>query len=187
MDKVSLFEELKKGGYETSLITTFNIDFPFYEDVILRRMSSKGIRHHILMIDANQCMSAINEAPPLLAGRHYSLLPMRCGGAFHPKLLLLLGKRKGLLAIGSHNMTLSGFGLNVELTNVFRFALASKEDTLPIFWQAWLAITEWLDAAKEYLPESVIEATSKCTQFADWLRPASLSNDSEAELFFFKH
>src|SRR5690606_9856117 len=52
--------------------------------------------------------------------RDYTLIPVKVGGAFHPKLFLRLGKSKGELLVGSHNMTLSGFGLNDEVTNVFR-------------------------------------------------------------------
>ena len=49
MTRISLFDEFKKGGYESCLITTYNIHFPFYEDVLLRRMQSAGIDHHLLL------------------------------------------------------------------------------------------------------------------------------------------
>ena len=56
----------------------------------------------------------------LRAGRDYTLVPVHMRGSFHPKLIVVLGKLKGALFVGSHNMTLAGFGLNDELTNQFR-------------------------------------------------------------------
>jgi len=44
LPKISLMEELKKGGYEASLITTYNAYLPFYEEVVLRRLVNAGIR-----------------------------------------------------------------------------------------------------------------------------------------------
>ena len=135
--RVSLFDELKKGGYETCLMTSFNIDFPFYEEVLLRRMRASGIHHHVLLLDRAMCSQAIQDRPPRMAGQHYSLAPMDCEKAFHPKLLLLAGKDKGFLAIGSHNITLSGYGQNLEVTNVVRFNAKNKTETLPIFQAAY--------------------------------------------------
>ena len=140
---ISLFKELKDGGYDACLMTTFSIDFPFYEDVLLRRMQSSGINHHILLVDKGMGLAAMHERPPCKAGSHYVLAPMDCSGAFHPKLLMLLGKNKGLLAIGSHNATLSGFGQNLEITNVLRFSKGNDEEYLSIFQQAYQAFHEW--------------------------------------------
>ena len=53
-------------------------------------------------------------------GRDYTLIPVHRSGAFHPKLIVALGKLKGALFVGSHNTTLAGFGLNDEVTNEFR-------------------------------------------------------------------
>jgi len=44
LPKISLMEELKKGGYEASLTTTYNAYLPFYEEVVLRRLVNAGIR-----------------------------------------------------------------------------------------------------------------------------------------------
>ena len=46
------------------------------------------------------------------------MLPIGCGGAFHPKILLLVGPKRARLFIGSHNLTMSGFIQNRELTNI---------------------------------------------------------------------
>lgn len=118
----SLLEHVAETGFRTSIITSYSCYFPFYEEVVLRRLMAAGCTHNVLMVDATRCAEAfaIEDLRPRRAGRDYTLIPVKVGGAFHPKLLLRLGKSKGSLLVGSHNITLSGFGLNDEITNVFR-------------------------------------------------------------------
>lgn len=119
---VSLIEHLSETGFRASLVATYNCYFPFYEEVVLRRMMAAGCTHNVLMVDASRCAEAFasDDLRPRRAGRDYTLIPVALGGAFHPKIILRVGKSKGALFVGSHNMTLAGFGLNDELTNVFR-------------------------------------------------------------------
>lgn len=118
----ALLEHVAETGFRSSVITTYSCYFPFYEDVILRRLMASGCTHNVLMVDATRCAEAFasDDLRPHRAGRDYTLIPVKVGGAFHPKMLLRFGKSKGTLLVGSHNMTLSGFGLNDELTNIFR-------------------------------------------------------------------
>lgn len=85
---ISILDEIKKGGYEASLITTFNAYLPFYEDVVLRQLIGHGVRHNILMMDAGQCALSISCHPPKSAGRVYTLIPMKSAGTFHPKIYI---------------------------------------------------------------------------------------------------
>ena len=87
---------------------------------MLRRLVNAGVRHNVLMMDASQYAHSLTANPPRLAGRHYTLMPVKVNGAFHPKLVVLTGKQKGLILVGSHNMTLAGFGFNRELTDLVR-------------------------------------------------------------------
>ncbi len=118
----SLLDHVAETGFRSSVITTYSCYFPFYEEVVLRRLTAAGCTHNVLMVDATRCAEAftIEELRPRRAGRDYTLIPVKVGGAFHTKLFLRFGKSKGSLLVGSHNMTLSGFGLNDEVTNVFR-------------------------------------------------------------------
>lgn len=179
MSRISLFDELKKGGYESALITTFNVDFPFYEDVVLRRMQSAGIEHHIIMVDSAMCAQAISARPPIKAGYHYSLAPMKCSAAFHPKLLLLLGRDKGLLAVGSHNLTLSGYGNNIELTNVVEYNKKKHPETLSVFQAALEACSVWLHAYGVGLPDGILESFNKIQDSCAWLRESKGSKQND--------
>ena len=72
LPKLSLLDELRKGGYEASLITTFNAYLPFYEEVVLRRLVNAGVRHNVLLMDAQQYGVSLHHHPPRLAGRQYT-------------------------------------------------------------------------------------------------------------------
>jgi len=146
----SLLEHVAETGFRASVITTYSCYFPFYEEVVLRRLMAAGCTHNVLMVDANRCAEAysIEELRPRRAGRDYTLIPVKVGGAFHPKLLLRFGKSKGSLLVGSHNMTLSGFGLNDEVTNVFHLEGAALRGGGAPFRQA-------LDYLGEFVPASL--------------------------------
>lgn len=172
MPEISLHEILKEGGFEASLITTFNAYLPFYEEIVLSRLRAAGCRHNIVLMDATQCHAVYSheETRPRYAGREYTLVPMRSRGAFHPKILLLVGRRKAAIFVGSHNLTLSGFGYNRELTTRFEFRPATDDIGNNIARQAWRAIEEWLAAQGDVLPDPLREAVRGVSNFGAWLR-----------------
>ncbi len=118
---VSLLDELQAGaGFEAGLLTSFNSYLPFVEEVVFPRLRATGCHYLVAMSDRAQLASELAEKTrrPQTAGRRYALLPIGCGGAFHPKILLLVGPKRARLFIGSHNLTMSGFIQNRELTNI---------------------------------------------------------------------
>ena len=172
MAEISLHEVLKEGGFEASLITTFNAYLPFYEEIVLSRLRAAGCRHNVVLMDAAQCHAVYSneETRPRYAGREYTLVPMRSRGAFHPKIFLLVGRRKAAIFVGSHNLTLSGFGYNRELTTRFEFKPGTDDIGNDIARQAWRAIEEWLAAQGDVLPEPLREAVRAVSNFGAWLR-----------------
>ncbi|TCU21801.1 hypothetical protein EV130_110145 [Rhizobium azibense] len=178
LPKISLMEELKKGGYEASLITTYNAYLPFYEDVVLRRLVNAGVRHNVLLMDAQQYAASLAAHPPRIAGRQYTLLPVKVPGAFHPKLVFLTGKSKAAILIGSHNMTLAGFGFNREITNVVGIQGESDGTGVGIAQALWAEIDSWLDSYTPGIPDHVLSMVRRVKEFAPWLegKPASDSN-----------
>jgi phosphatidylserine/phosphatidylglycerophosphate/cardiolipin synthase-like enzyme len=47
--------------------------------------------------------------------------------------MLLAGKSKGFLAVGSHNLTYAGFGHNREVTNAIRYNALGSNGALKAF------------------------------------------------------
>jgi len=174
----------KKGGFEASIITTFNAYLPFYEEIILRHLIYSGCRHNVLMMDTG-CLSESLETPtlrPQFAGHRYTLIPISTKGAFHPKIALLVSKKKGLLLVGSNNMTLSGWGINKELTNCITFGAGDKEG-VNLVSQAWAFLRTWLDSASELLPSALQDAFQAVKQFAPWLNDNPHSEEGELRFY----
>ena len=178
-ERISIIDEINKGGYEASLITTFNAYLPFYEEVVLRKLRGQGVLHNVVLMDAAQCSKSLANHPPRFAGRKYSLVPISSPGAFHPKVVLLLGKTKGTLLVGSHNLTLSGFGYNRELTNLVRVQGKDDADAIATTQAVWRQVISWVESQGERLPDHLAEMVVKLKVFAPWLgeEPHDLSGD----------
>jgi hypothetical protein len=159
-DSISLLNVIKQGGFDASLITTFNASLPFYEEVVLRRLVAAGCQQNIVLMDHAQCsLSWQSEATrPRLAGTAYSLVPVSVPGAFHPKVCILVGKKKAAVLVGSHNLTLSGFGYNREITNWVHVTGRTDHEGAALLDSVWHMVCEWIDLAREHVPPSLIEA-----------------------------
>ncbi|GAB7218292.1 phospholipase D-like domain-containing protein [Vibrio comitans] len=179
---ITLMDELKKGGYDSCLMTTYSVNFAFYEDVLLRKMMSAGIENHLLFVDHLMCASAIKAHSPKKAGQFYGLVPMHCNAAFHPKVFILLGKKKGLLVVGSHNLTLSGFGNNLEVTNVVRFDVNNSNE-LPLFKEALEAFSTWLSDYGHNVPKVVNTMLKRAKDMAPWLKSNKPKSENHKFLY----
>ncbi|MDR9838391.1 hypothetical protein [Herbaspirillum huttiense] len=166
-EDISLLAALKGAKFEASLITTFNSTLPFYEEVVLRRLQAAESRHNVVLMDATQCARswAKPSLRPRLAGSTYTLVPMAAPGAFHPKICLLASKKRCILFIGSHNLTLSGFGFNREVTTYLDVHSGSAPAHKLLLTHVWSLIREWIQAQSKALPSSVLEAVYKIGQF----------------------
>lgn len=142
-EKLSLYRAVAEGGYEAAVLATYTVSFPFYERVVLRRLQAAGCRHNILMADGRQCGQALEsaQAVPQFCGSDYLLLPVQTAASFHPKFVMLLGKRGAKLLLGSHNVTLAGFGLNREISTALTCSAdapsAAYAQTVWRFVRAW--------------------------------------------------
>jgi hypothetical protein len=117
---ISLLEVLQKStGFDGALLSTFNAYLPFVEEVVIRRLRAAGCRYVVALMDGRQLGAelSVTGRRPHMAGKRYGLLPVECGGVFHPKFALLVGPKAARILIGSHNLTMSGFVHNREITN----------------------------------------------------------------------
>lgn len=136
---------------EASVLTTFSVNFHFYEDVILRQFLRAGCRLNVLMVDAGQTAAAMADPylRPRRAGQDYILAPIKAPGAFHPKILTLMAKKRSLIAIGSNNATDSGFAKNLEVTTCWGHDGADVPGDVMVdaidFVAAWLTTSPGLD------------------------------------------
>ncbi len=114
---MKLFNYFAAGGFHTSIVTTFGVDFDAYEAIALPRLRDAGCNNNILVADARMLAQALADDArrPKFAGRRYSVVGAHCAGVFHPKLTLQLGKASGRLLVSSANMTTAGLAGNLEV------------------------------------------------------------------------
>lgn len=178
--RISLLDQLKARQHTAALITTYNAFFPFYEQVIWRRLAAKGVRQHIVMMDEGMCCEALADRStrPRHAGRRYALIPTEAPLVFHPKIVLLANKNYGEMYVGSHNLTMSGFSHNREITNTFdtRHGDEDKQALL----RAWVFVKQW--AKQNDRNRALSSAFSSFEELAPWLNDEV---DSDATEGFF--
>jgi hypothetical protein len=169
---ISLMESVNGSGFEASVITTFNAYLPFYEEVILRQLIASGCRHNSVLLDAAQLSQSLDSISlrPTGAGYDYTMVPMRSNGAFHPKILLMVGPKKATVCIGSHNLTISGFGLNRETTCRLHWGGKAEDASADITRAAWHAIKHWLKADSTGIPRPILQNVLAVEEIAPWIR-----------------
>ena len=130
MERLRLLDAIAQSNAEASIITTYSFFAPFYEDVVLRRLNAAGSRNNVVLVDARQLSLTLGDETlrPRRAGYDYTLLPIASAAAFHPKVVLLISRKGACTMIGSHNLTISGYGINRELTSFLSF---SGDETTP--------------------------------------------------------
>jgi len=169
----------KRAKFEASIIATYNAYLPFYEEVVLRRLVSSGCQYNVLLLDNGDLTKSLTSptAQPRLAGRAYTLVPMQAAGAFHPKLAIFVGKNSSRLFIGSHNVTLSGYGHNREITTQIELGKGSEDPNAPLARAVWKFLTTWLEHQSDRIPQSIITAAQKVAiNFAPWLLNESIQS-----------
>lgn len=123
----SILNEIEKSeGYSIALLTTYNFEIDFFEKFVFSLLSSKEIRTTNVFVDTHQLNNALISRPSGIFGKHYFVTPVLINGAFHPKVILLLGENKAKLIVSSANIKLSGYFQNNEVYNIFEY---SENDT----------------------------------------------------------
>lgn len=169
VEKLSLLNEFREPGYEGAVLTTFNCHLPFLEDVVVRRLHASGCRHIVVLADHDQLIRALKGEMPRRVGRDYHLVPIKARAAFHPKVVLLAGRTKGYLAIGSHNLTYAGLSANREVTSALRYRASRGTDHHAVFRDTWNQMKDWLEAVSDGYALAHRDLLFRLEQLAPWL------------------
>lgn len=139
---------------EAALFTTFNFDPNFFEENVLptvfgvadmeaRTARRQAVHDALAKIPVGVCFDA-SVARPGLDDYRYTAYPVRLTNAFfHPKNIMLIGIRENrrwlYISAASSNLTLSGWGRNVEgFADVWVHAVTQQP------WQATDGFLSWL-------------------------------------------
>ncbi|GIG93314.1 phospholipase D-like domain-containing protein [Plantactinospora endophytica] len=145
------------------VIIGYTVDLTFLEKFVIPTARGLGARITVLG-DAGQ--SVHDPVDVRRAGRSYQHGHTVCARAFHPKLVVLVGNDDAVLAVGSGNPTLSGWGYNHELWVTAR----SSREVGP---QLVADVADWLHD----LPDVVRIASwiaDTLRKVADQIRPGSV-------------
>lgn len=110
------YDAFAESDFHSAFLTTYAFGAQAFEDIPFSRLRGSGCRNITVLADRQMVNQSFAEyGPPKFAGTSYHLVKADAPGAFHPKITLLIGAKKGRLLIGSANLTALGLGGNKEL------------------------------------------------------------------------
>jgi len=133
-----LLKEIPHGKFHSAIFTTYSINLYYFEQQVLPLLGSKDIHYISVLADGNMLSNQLNEYSQLSVSRkrNYSIHGIQCNGAFHPKIIFLVGESSILLLLGSGNLTTSGHGKNLETWNAI-FIDNQNDIKFGLIIQAW--------------------------------------------------
>ena len=134
--------DLFAGVWDASVVSTYGADLHFFERDLLRQMDRIGNR--VVLADNTQINRSFSRGPQARqlhqVNRTYLLAPIRVAQAAHVKFIMMLNGIQGLLAVGSGNLSMSGYASQGEIFTIYHYTSDDKE-----FLPAFLAVKEYLD------------------------------------------
>lgn len=109
--------EDKDQPYTHALFLSFSTSLPFFESDILGLLRRAGVSTTVI---TDRRAYAPDARAVHAAGQHYAVGLPGNGQLFHPKVMLFTGPDQALAAVGSGNLTLSGWYLNTETLTVIQ-------------------------------------------------------------------
>ena len=164
--------------WDSVLIVTYGADLEFFERHLLRQLSKA--RNRIILADGRQITRkwAGTDGREQLrqVNRTYVVAPIRVHAAAHAKLILLLREDEGLLAVGSGNLSFSGYASLGECFSLYRW---SEDDLGQI--EEFLAARRFIDQICEQrlVGQIVEERVGQAWQSAPWLYGTALQGDPQ--------
>ena len=107
----------REPAYHKALLLTYSFDPIFFEQVVLPDLAAGRSSDILVLGDEGEIGRSFQSAAGQLwnLGKQYLLAKAHVAGAFHPKVLVRLGPKDGIVMVGSGNVTSSGWGANQEL------------------------------------------------------------------------
>ena len=160
------FEAFGEGGFHSAFMTTYAFGALAFEDIPFPRLRGAGCRNIVVLADRKMVNQAFCDfGPPRFAGTSYHLVKADAPAAFHPKLTVLIGEKKGRLLVGSANLTALGLGGNKEQVASIFYSEDSPE-TAPFFVAALAYLRRYVPQEDQWFPISL----SRAMRSAPWLR-----------------
>lgn len=198
---ISILDSIDKQGslYNNAVIFTFTLNLQFFENVVEPRLRAAGCSNVLILPDAYGYSEALslNGRGVDGVGRRYVCSPLRThrqhnqkrGGVQHAKIILLTGRNDGCLLMGSGNLTMSGYGQNLELFTRYTVAyeanslLRAQPEEVHAFAVVWdllhnLQTNRELTSAASARIDAIEQSTPWLSQLAQSATGAEQSSES---------
>ena len=165
------------GVWDGVIVATYGADLEFCEGVLLRQLSRT--KHRVVFCDGRQVARILSDLDSRTqlrqVNRTYVLAPIRASRAAHAKLIMLLGHDRGLLTVGSGNLSMSGYASQGECFSTYHW---TDEDAG--YLGEFLAARDFIDQMwKQGLVDPVVgEFVTQVWQDAPWLYGKAQQSDS---------
>jgi len=169
----------KIGGYTGAVFLTYTLNLHFYEQIVAPALDRAGCANVVIIADQDGYAGATKIGANAIngIGLRYVCEPVQrnSGGIQHAKTLLMVGPNTGKLLIGSGNLTMHGYGHNLELYSSFDYDPEKNpaEDRYP-FIQVWQLISRL--AQENRLSNVAQERLQVITENVDWLQTPASTN-----------
>jgi hypothetical protein len=168
--RVNLHDTLNKKSFGSAILCTYTFDVDFFEGYCLEQLVSFQDTNEIcILIDRREydrLLAGPSSGWPTRANVRYLLHPVRATGRFHPKVFLFASKDRGLLIVGSANLTRAGLTQNAELVVSYQFEAAKHEEQVSLFQEVF----DFLHRVETLNPSSELESSLHQMQIdAPWL------------------
>lgn len=171
------FDVFSESGFHSAFMTTYTFTAQAFEDIPFPKLRGAGCRNIAVLADKSRLnLSFSDYGPPRYAGSLYHIAKVSVGGAFHPKITVLLGEKKGRLLIGSANLTAVGLAGNKELVADLRFS-----EEAPSYAHFFAQVIEYIE---RYCPPDdpwLPEALDRAYRHTPWLRRTNSQQMVNAE------
>lgn len=163
-----LIPPLLDAAWDSALIMTYGADLEFYEQHLLPLLNRS--RNRVIFSDGQQTARRLTEANDRVqlreVNRTYVIAPVQADRAAHAKLIMLLSEDRGLLAVGSGNLTMSGYVSQGECFSSYHW---SQDDQRQL--GEFLAARDFIDqVCEKRLVDSFVRArVQQAWRDAPWL------------------
>ena len=181
LDRHNILELIGKDRrkYHSAIITCYSYDFSFFEERILAVLRTANIKNVNVFCDGKFLETTLEHTTgkEFRANKTYTLTPVYSKGVFHPKIMMLIGQKQGLIIIGSGNLTGSGICSNDEIWGAFQFSSLECEHS-----NLFLSVWEYLLSLNKYAKGFVPQTMEWITTYSLWLQKLSKQGNSWSKL-----
>lgn len=180
---INLLEALDSAGeFRSAIFLTYTLNLQFFEQMIAPRLDAAGCTNVLILSDTTGYDEALLRGARSLsgAGTRYVCARLRSlgHGVQHTKLVLLAGPQAGRLLVGSGNLTLQGFGRNLELFDRYDLDLDAQPVATEAEHYPFYAIWQLIQRIHKYeadLPAAVGGQLQTILQTSPWLQQPVMS------------